>query len=100
MLCAGVAWGAYSLRGRGVADPLGTTADNFRRAVPFALALSAAWIAHAHVTARGAALACASGALASGVGYTLWYAAVRRMTVARAAILQLAAPALAAAGGV
>jgi drug/metabolite transporter (DMT)-like permease len=99
MIAAGVAWGVYSLRGRAAKDPLATTADNFVRSVPFA-ALFALAPGDAALAARGAALALASGALASGVGYALWYAALPRLGVTRAAVVQLSVPVLAAAGGV
>ena len=103
MLAAGAAWGVYSLRGRGTADPLAATAWNFARAVP--LALLASLLAFgvsgsAHVSTRGAARAVASGALASGIGYSLWYAALRDLTATRAGIVQLAVPVVAALGGV
>jgi drug/metabolite transporter (DMT)-like permease len=102
MLGAGVAWGAYSLLGRGAKDPLASNARHFRRAAPLALASSLAALAWGapHVTLAGAALATVSGALASGLGYAAWYAALRSLTAAQAAIVQLAAPPLAAAGGV
>jgi drug/metabolite transporter (DMT)-like permease len=101
MAVAGVAWGVYSLRGRGATRPLATTADNFARTLPAAAGLAAVAAAtHGAPSARGAALAVASGALASGVGYSLWYAALPGLRAAQAAIVQLAAPALAAAGGV
>lgn len=104
MTLAGVAWGAYSLRGRGSVDPLGATAGNFSRAAPFALALGvSSWLPGAigfHASARGVALALLSGMLASGVAYTLWYGALSRITALRAAVLQLAVPILAAVGAV
>src|SRR5439155_588816 len=68
MIAAGVAWGAYSLRGRGASRPLVATASNFARAVPLALALSLADMGSVHVSPRGALLAVASGALSSGIG--------------------------------
>jgi drug/metabolite transporter (DMT)-like permease len=100
MIGAGVAWGAYSLRGRGTARPLATTASNFARAVPMALALSLAGLGVAHLSLRGSLLAVASGALGSGVGYSLWYAALRGLTATQASVVQLSVPVLAAAGGV
>jgi drug/metabolite transporter (DMT)-like permease len=100
MIAAGMAWGVYSLRGRGASDPLAVTASNFARAVPLALALSLLAAGRAHVTREGALLAAASGAVASGVGYSFWYAALRGLTATRAAIVQLSVPVLAAAGGV
>ncbi|WP_164017583.1 DMT family transporter [Pyxidicoccus trucidator] len=103
MAGAGVAWGVYSLRGRGNRNPLAATADNFLRSVPMAAALSAVglWVQGTpHATGHGVALAVASGALASGVGYSLWYAALPHLTATRAAIVQLSVPVLAAVGGV
>jgi drug/metabolite transporter (DMT)-like permease len=98
MIVAGIAWGAYSLRGRRATDALAATAGNFVRATPLAAALLLA--GHLHITQSGAALAIASGALASGVGYSLWYAALPSLSATRAAILQLTVPALAAAAAI
>jgi drug/metabolite transporter (DMT)-like permease len=98
MIAAGVAWAVYSVRGRASKDPLATTADNFVRSVPF-VALLALVPGGAHPTPAGAALAVASGALASGLGYALWYAALPLLGVTRAAVVQLSVPAVAALGG-
>jgi drug/metabolite transporter (DMT)-like permease len=100
MLAAGGAWGVYSLIGRGAVRPLETTAGNFARAVPLTLALSLAAPGAPHASARGVLLACASGAIASGVGYSLWYAALPALTATRAAVVQLSVPVLAAFGAV
>lgn len=100
MAVAGVSWGVYSLRGRGVRHPLAQTTTNFVRAVPLVLLGSIVAWRQFHVETIGVALAVASGALASGVGYVIWYAALRGLTAARAAVVQLAVPVLAAAGGV
>ena len=100
MAIAGIAWGLYSLRGRGSADPLGDTTRNFVLAVPLAVLLSLATIRGIHVSPRGLALAAASGALASGLGYTIWFAALRGLTAIRASVVQLLVPVLAAAGGI
>jgi drug/metabolite transporter (DMT)-like permease len=100
MAVAGLAWGVYSLRGRGSSDPVGDTAANFIRAVPFAVAASLIAVAWLDITARGVWLALASGVVASGLGYVIWYAALRGLTATRAAIVQLAVPVIAAAGGV
>jgi len=98
---AGVAWGVYSLRGRtAAADPLAATARNFVRAAPLALVLNLLFITGAHADAAGLALAMASGALTSGVGYVVWYAALRHLTAMRAATVQLSVPLIAAFGGV
>lgn len=100
MLAAGVAWGAYSLRGRGTADPLGATAGNFLRAAPLGVALSLAALPWMQVDTVGAGYAVLSGALASGAGYAVWYAALRGLDATRAATVQLSVPVIAAAGGV
>jgi drug/metabolite transporter (DMT)-like permease len=99
---AGIAWGIYSLRGRGAGEPVAATAGNFLRASPLALALSALSIAFAgtlHVSTQGVLLAIASGALTSGLGYVVWYAALPGLTALRAATVQLSVPPIAAAGG-
>ncbi|MGA7779860.1 MAG: DMT family transporter [Paraburkholderia sp.] len=102
MAIAGLAWGVYSLRGRGVADPLAATASNFAWAAPLAFLLSVVFIAtgHAHTDKAGFALAIASGALTSGIGYVIWYAALRKLSAMRAATVQLSVPLIAAFGGV
>jgi drug/metabolite transporter (DMT)-like permease len=100
MAAAGVAWGLYSLRGRGSEDPLRDTARNFLRAVPLALLVSAVAWSGAHAGAEGIALAAASGAISSGLGYVIWYAALRGLTATRAATVQLSVPVIAAFGGV
>jgi drug/metabolite transporter (DMT)-like permease len=100
MALAGVAWGVYSLAGRGVSNPLAATERNFRLAVPLALAVSAIWYAGFHLTPRGATLAATSGALASGLGYVVWYAALPGLGATRAAFVQLSVPVLAAVAGV
>lgn len=100
MSAAGVAWGVYSLRGRRLADPLAATAGNFLRAAPMALALSAAFAGRFHPTTRDALLAVASGALTSGIGYVIWYAALKHLTAMRAAAVQLSVPPIAAYGAV
>ena len=103
MIAAGMAWGWYSLRGRRARDGLAATADAFLRSAPVAaalwlLALVAAPEA-ARLTLPGAGLAIASGALASGLGYSLWNTALPHLAATSAALLQLAVPVLAAAGG-
>jgi len=100
MLAAGVAWGVYSLRGRGRRDPLGTTAGNFLRTLPLAAALLALAWNRAHFDTRGLLAALASGALASGVGYALWYAALPSLRASTAGIVQLSVPVIAALGGI
>lgn len=100
MAIAGVAWGVYSLRGRAVADPLAATAGNFVRAAPLGLVLNLFFAANAYANGVGVALAIASGALTSGIGYVIWYAALTRLSAMRAATVQLSVPLIAAFGGV
>lgn len=99
MAAGGAAWGVYSLRGRGVRDPLGATADNFLLSAPLALGLWLACAPEAHAAKVGIAYACASGALASGVGYAAWYAVLPSLGPTQAAVVQLSVPVLAALGG-
>jgi drug/metabolite transporter (DMT)-like permease len=100
MLAAGVAWGVYSLRGRGASDPAAVTAGNFLRAAPLALATSLVLARSARWDAPGLLLAVVSGALASGAGYVIWYAALPGLTAASAAAVQLSVPVLAALGAI
>lgn len=102
MAAAGAAWGVYSLRGRRAGSPLATTAGNFARSVPLALGACVLWFLRAdlHLSPRGALLAVTSGAVTSGICYSLWYAALPGLSATRAAIAQLSVPLLAALGGV
>jgi len=100
MLAAGLAWGIYSLRGRGGKDPLRTTAGNFLRACLPAGLLALALISYTRFDAAGFAYAALSGALASGVGYAIWYTVLPHLTATRAAGVQLSVPVLAALGGI
>jgi drug/metabolite transporter (DMT)-like permease len=100
MLCAGIAWGVYSLRGRRSKEPLCDTSGNFVRAAPIALMISAVWWPHRSWDASGILYAALSGSLASGLGYAAWYAALPRMTVVAAGNSQLSVPVIAALAGV
>lgn len=100
MLGAGVAWGAYSLRGRVTGDATAVTAGNFARAVPFAVALALVPGLGSRLDAAGAGYAVASGAIASGAGYAIWYSALPALGATQAASVQLSVPVLAALGGV
>lgn len=100
MALAGFSWGVYSLRGRGSASPLAQTTNNFVRSVPLVLAVSLVALPYFHVEREGGLFAVASGTIGSGLGYVMWYLALRGLTATRAAVVQLAVPVLAAAGGV
>ena len=99
MAAAGIAWGIYSLRGRNVADPLEATAANFICATPLVIGVSVLFAGELHGSWRGIALAAASGSVASGLGYVIWYAALGGLTGTRAATVQLSVPVIAAFGG-
>lgn len=100
MAIAGIAWGFYSLFGRTARDPMESTAYNFIYSVPLVAITSLLFIDDFHITSSGAALAVASGAVASGLGYFIWYAALRGLSAIRAATVQLSVPIIAAFGGV
>lgn len=100
MGAAGMAWGFYSLGGRGATDPTAMTAANFLYALPLALVLSILSFSAASLESYGIAFAIASGAITSGMGYAVWYAALPLLSATQAASVQLSVPAIAAAGGV
>jgi drug/metabolite transporter (DMT)-like permease len=105
MAAAGVAWGAYSLRGKAItpgrlADPLAATCGNFVRTIPMALVLCAAVLPTLKWDSAGFALAVASGAVTSGLGYAVWYRALPALQATHAATVQLSVPLIAAVGGV
>ena len=98
MLCAGAAWGVYSLRGKGAGDPVLVTAGNFLRTVPVTLAMSLLLREQWSFDSVGIIYAVLSGALASAIGYVIWYHALPQLAAAKAAIVQLSVPVLAAYG--
>lgn len=103
MACAGIAWGFYSVLGRGVADPSLATAGNFVRSAPLAVLVAAPialGLVDAQLSTRGVLLAVFSGAVTSGLGYVVWYHALKGLTATRAAVVQLAVPVIVALGGV
>src|SRR5207245_6475000 len=100
MLGAGVAWGVYSLRGKGVQNPASVTAGNFVRAVPFSAVVWIIFFQRTHVDFAGVTYAIISGAIASGLGYVIWYSALPGLKATSAATVQLSVPVLAATGGI
>ena len=101
MMCAsGIAWGVYSVRGKGVSAPVAMTAGNFLRSAPFAIAASVAALSRVHMEPAGILIAATSGIVTSGMGYVLWYTVLRSLTTSQASIVQLSVPVLAAFGGV
>jgi len=100
MTIAGIAWGVYSLRGRQEPHALAGTTYNFLRSVPMVIVISAFALKDLHLSTNGIVLAILSGAVTSGVGYAIWYTALRSITSMQAAMVQLSVPVLAAAGGV
>lgn len=100
MIMAGIAWGVYSLRGKGTHSPLLSTCWNFIGTLPLVLILFMVFYADVHLTQNGIVLAILSGTLASGMGYVLWYSILPRYSATGAATLQLTVPVIAAIGGV
>jgi len=100
MIASGISWAGYSLLGRGTKDPVKATAGNFLRTVPLAALLFLTQQAGTSVDHTGALYAVVSGAITSGLGYVLWYAALPALTATSAAVIQLSVPAIAALGGV
>ncbi len=100
MICAGVAWGVYSLRGRGTGDPTSVTSGNFLRTLPFALGLNLVMLSDMRLDKVGVLYAVASGAVASGIGYAIWYRALPMLKATQAATVQLSVPVITALGGI
>ena len=100
MTLAGIAWGFYTLRGRGSQNPLGDTAGNFVYTVPMILIILVFSLNTVSISSNGVIYAILSGALASGMGYAIWYTALRGLTTTRAATVQLSVPVIAAWSGV
>lgn len=99
MLLSGVAWGLYSLLGRKGSDPLAITTGNFVRAIAFAALLAVFFHSHLRVDTLGIAYAVLSGAVASGIGYAIWYSALPGLSAIQGASVQLSVPILAALSG-
>ncbi|MFZ5960760.1 EamA family transporter [Pseudomonas knackmussii] len=99
MLLAGVAWGFYSLLGRNAGDPLAATTGNFLRAIAVAALLALIFHDRLQVDLPGLAYAVLSGAVTSGIGYAIWYAALPGLSAIQAASVQLSVPVLAALSG-
>ena len=100
MLTAGVAWGIYSLRGKGAGNPTRITAGNFLRAMLFAILLSVLLHSNANLEIAGVWYAIVSGAVASGLGYAVWYSVLPALKAPTAASVQLSVPVIAALGGI
>jgi len=103
MISAGIAWGLYSLRGRGSTQPMADTAGNFLHAAVLCIpvTLAAAWMGQGHALhPANVELAILSGALTSGVGYSVWYLALPHLRPLQAASVQLTVPVIAALGAV
>jgi drug/metabolite transporter (DMT)-like permease len=100
MLLAGAAWGFYSLRGKIAGDPVRVSAGNFIRAIPFGIVLSFFTLNNASFDAVGFYYAVLSGALASGIGYAIWYGVLPELKASKAATIQLSVPVISSLGGV
>jgi drug/metabolite transporter (DMT)-like permease len=100
MMCAGLSWGVYTLRAKGLGDPTRVTAGNFIRTIPMALALSLVLHDQIAISLTGVWWAVSSGALASALGYAIWYTALPALKATNAAVVQLSVPVLATLGAV
>ncbi len=100
MTIAGIAWGIYTLKGRGSKSPLTDTAYNFLRTTPLVVLLAIYTINNINYSSEGIVLALLSGGVTSGIGYTIWYIALGGLSSTQAAVLQLSVPVIAALGGV
>lgn len=100
MTLSGIAWGIYTLIGRGSASPLSDTTYNFLRTLPLAAALMLITMSQIELSGPGVVLAMLSGAIASGMGYSIWYLALPALSATQAAVVQLSVPVIAALGGV
>ncbi len=100
MLMSGIAWGIYTLRGRDSKNPLLDTSHNFLRTIPLIAIVALVSLNHSHYSVEGLLFASLSGGLASGVGYSIWYAALRGLSATQAAVIQLLVPVIAAIGGI
>jgi drug/metabolite transporter (DMT)-like permease len=100
MTISGVSWGFYTLTGRSTKNPLMDTTYNFIRTIPFVALLAIITTDYANYTHEGIVLALLSGGITSGIGYTIWYIALRGLTSTQAAVIQLSVPVIAAMGGV
>ena len=100
MLIAGIAWGVYSIRGKGAGDPTVISAGNFLRTVPFVVVLSLMTLSSCSLSVAGVGYATASGAITSGLGYALWYAVLPALKATSASTVQLSVPVIAAVGGI
>lgn len=100
MALSGIAWGLYTLMGRGSKNPLMDTAYNFLRTLPFVSLLALMTLHNATFTNEGVVFALISGGITSGIGYTIWYIALRGLNAIQASVLQLSVPVIAAIGGV
>ncbi len=99
MTASGMAWGGYTLMGKKSASPLSDTTYNFTRTLPLIIVLGVFFIQNSHLSQTGVMWAVSSGALASGIGYTIWYIALDGLSTTVAAVAQLLVPAIAALGG-
>jgi drug/metabolite transporter (DMT)-like permease len=100
MCIAGIAWGVYSIRGKGISSPVTMTAGNFARSAPMAIIANVIAYSAIHLELHGIMLALLSGVVTSGLGYVLWYKALRGLTTTQASVVQLLVPVLAAFGGI
>ncbi|HAS6230911.1 TPA: EamA family transporter [Vibrio vulnificus] len=100
MAIAGVCWAIFTLLGKQAQSPTQAIAQGFSFASLMAL-LCGFWLLNvSSVSVHGIVWALLSGVLASGIGYVVWYMAVKSLSVLQASIAQLSVPVIAMAAGV
>jgi drug/metabolite transporter (DMT)-like permease len=110
MVLSGLSWAVYTLVGRRASHAMAATTGNFIRATPMGLLVLLGWVVYSAMETPltslgltdlgGVAAALLSGAVASGVGYMLWYSVLKELPVTQVATLQLSVPVIATFGGV
>jgi len=99
MFLSGIAWGIYTLIGQRSDAPLKDTGFNFIRCIPLVFIVLVSTVSHLQIQMHGVLLAALSGAIASGLGYAVWYRVLPKLSHSVAAVSQLTVPLIAATGG-
>ena len=100
MTIAGISWGIYTIKGQTSKNPLRDTTYNFIKTLPFITILYIATMTQSNYSTEGILLAVIAGGVTSGIGYTIWYMAIRGLSSIQSAVLQLLVPVIAAFSGV
>ncbi|MFV5533278.1 DMT family transporter [Acinetobacter pittii] len=99
MMISGLAWAGYSIAGRNMMQPIGSTLANFTLAVPMVLLANILLAQDRYIDMQGWVLAILSGGVTSSGAYVLWYAILKHIDRVTASTVQLSVPCLAIIGG-